>query len=436
MRWYHWLATWFILFCFMLMMSDAESATLNARSCERSEVRGQADKAKDGDTVVIPKGECRWSAPIEVRNKALWVRGQGWDKTRIIIDGKKRDGLSFRCDQTVHGIRVSGIGFLNIPDDRKSENRGLALRGKCRDYQVHDNRFKGFSHAGIYAQATLSGGFQTGVIYKNLFEDIWDPINRRGYGTEVVGDGESAWNRWPLKDPPVVPPEDGDMVYMEDNIYDMMKHPVASNNGARYVFRHNLIKEARQDAASIDAHGNTRKGSSWWWGTRQYMIYNNQSRISERHWSCVGIRGGDGVIYDNFCQKENLEIRLWNEHTNPDAGYKCTYPCPFQIRALYIWDNTRDGGTPARVGLWKPEYEKVLKEGRDYHLKKLAGYTPYPYPHPLRGDGEPDPGPPPLGETTVQLIVRICQGDVCLDHVLREGGEALETGLIPELKGP
>ncbi len=232
-----------------------------------------------------------------------------------------------------------------------------------------DSKFTRFTFSAIYVGDSPG---QRGVIYRNNFIDNYAPaLANLGYGVVVYGGG--AW--------PALDLGSQNAVFVEDNYFSGNRHNIASNNGSVYVFRYNTVvgTDAAKDYAMTDAHGVSSSPR----GSRSYEIYNNSysTNISgglQR--SAIGIRGGDGVIFNNTAPASiSRTIELMTE------GFSCgSYPGPDQIRSLYIWNNSAnpqngytsngiDNTCPSSIGL-----------NRDYFLSPRPGYTPYTYPHPLR----------------------------------------------------
>ena len=354
------------------VVSVAYGATVTARSGTRGDIIDAINRARSGDTVRIPGGSHSISSPIEV-HKSIVLEGAGTksEGTRL---RSGNDIFRFKCSGSMK-VEVSGITFVGKGGGSNTSNKGagIELENGCKDFRIHHARFERFGHAGIVVR-----GRSRGVIDHNHFENIalWykGKVNELlwlGYGVEVIGDGNKAWDRVPLFKLTL---GTADVVFMEDNVFRRTKHSVAANNGAQYVFRHNLVDDTLRSGAGIDAHG----WEAWEAGTRSYEIYNNT--LTKGNWACMSIRGGDGVIWGNTCRGAQNTINMWNGDTGKNGqGSKCRYPCRHQTRDLYIWDNEPSG---TLVNLIRGT-DKIVKKDRDYHLKKKPGYTPYQYPHPV-----------------------------------------------------
>lgn len=359
--------------------ADAPSGFIAASSGSAQDLQAAIDRAQPGDIVVIPAGVFDFSGQVFARDD-IHLRGMGRDRTVLV----KRDDLTewnamitVDCATgepfTFSGITLQGRGRFIQGDSKKRgpvRDQGLYLQGKCKDFQIYDSRFTKFSRAGIQMLGNAGSvrGNARGVIYENEFIDNWYP--NLGYGVEVVGH-QNSWET-PLELGTV------NAVVMEDNVFERNRHTIAANNGARYVFRHNLIFDNYADAAAIDAHGL----AAWPSGSRSYEIYENTISNSVRRWAGVGVRGGDGVIFNNRMAGVTNGIMLLVERYKDGLEY----PVQHQIRDLWIWNNEVEGKRIRKVDFWSRQKHapELIAEGRDYHLAIKPGYEPLTYPHPLR----------------------------------------------------
>ena len=84
----------FSFLCFLnlclLITPTAHAATINATSCNSSDVQAAITAAVDGDTVQIPAGTCTWTSGITV-TKSIAIIGAGENQT--IISDEVPDGF-------------------------------------------------------------------------------------------------------------------------------------------------------------------------------------------------------------------------------------------------------------------------------------------------------------------------------------------------------
>jgi len=310
------------------------------------------------DTVTIPGGVNVTGAGIgntilrQIEpapfNKMFYVDGSNGKQTRI--SGIQFEGNVTSADDDV-GASI-GVYIVEVIDFRIDHCKftdfpnmaiGVGVSGmhrQCRgviDHNDFDNPYKD-----IYGGSWAYGIIVTGGAY------VWhDNIN------DFLGKYETA-------------PSDSPVVYIEDNNFSRCRHAIASNQGAWYVARYNTIREERPpNFGSIDVHGSSGATAP---GGRGLEAYNNTiiGSVDYDYADAFWIRGGGGVIYDNTMQNIEHGIGLYRDSEIP----------AYQVKDLYIWDNTMDGGT--LIDNYAGYTEDV-----DYFLYEKPGYTPYIYPHPL-----------------------------------------------------
>jgi hypothetical protein len=326
--------------------------------------------ARPAATVKIPAGCYSVEKSIEIP-PGLTVLGAGVEKTIIYRHPGKclnSKGQIFlikgqKGSDTAGTTRISGIAFVGItaPDD-KGWDYGVNLRNVL-DFRLDNCFFDRFGFAGVSA-----AGKSRGVIDHCLFVDNFKKaINNVGYGVVVMGE-----NVWPKK----CVPGSADAVFIEDCQLIGSRHAVASNAGAHYVFRHNLI-QGNVNSQAIDAHG---MGYGSKCGTRMIEVYRNRIEKPGDRRMAMMIRGGDGLIFENTIKGYKQAIVLCLEFGTPPK-LKKSYPARDQIRDMWAWKNTSNG-RPVRPTIFH-NAKNFIKLDRDYHLKPRPGYQPYTYPHPL-----------------------------------------------------
>lgn len=415
-----------------------KESVVKAASCSRADIQSAIDKARSGDVVEVPAGQCDWPdrAIATVLKKSLWIRGAGKDKTRIrrgfyINDSNTSEfdraliGLFvFRCDATTR-VRFSDLTLEGNGTESTFSNEdgtfshivasdyGVKLFA-CRDFRIHDARFTRFGYAGVEVNSqSLTGSPQDtqGLIDHNEF--IGNLRHGWGYGVDVNG-----VKNWPA-------PEYGSAhnVFIESNYFEDNRHNVAAGYGARYVFRHNeqVTTLRASNWGMVDAHGRTSRakddnGQPKTRGTRSFEVYRNVFRMKgipsgTPGMSATGpsIRGGDGAIFENVFDLGNR----WTggPHSGDPIGIYVTiesdysdgtclrppveYPTEDQTTDLYIWGNTDyQGKANNNVSTGGDNWNRCdafIKKDCDYHFGPRPGYQPYAYPHPLQKQAWPTP---------------------------------------------
>ncbi len=338
-----------------------------ASSTSYDDVLTAVNSASVGETVFIPPGTSDWGVNTLTVPGGISIIGAGSENTiikRTLSTSKyliQFDGSNGLANE------LQGIAFEGHYNNDAVYGNGVAFTKGCIDFKVSNCKFSGFVNAAL----TIGySNVQRGVIYSNEFINNYDEaIKNLGYAVVVYGD--DVWLTLELGTE--------NAVFVEDNIFSGNRHHIASNNSSRYVFRYNSVEHTDlvKNYAMTDVHGR----SSSPMGSRSYEIYNNNytTTVSQTR-TAIGIRGGDGVIFNNTCSKDIYRtIELWTE------GFSCgAYPGINQIRSLYIWRNDSHDEHGMTVNGIANQCEVSIKKDRDYFLMEKPGYTPYTYPHPLR----------------------------------------------------
>jgi hypothetical protein len=350
----------------VLTNSLVSGPVVNAASCSASAVSSAVNSVASGGTVNIPAGDCNWGTTQVNVPAGIYLHGAGKDVTTIRRVGTVSNNnylIAFNCSNGKQAI-LSDMTLMGNYNPAIQDN-GLGLMQGCVDFKVFNSKFTHFIFSGLYVGSTER---QRGVIYNNDFIDNYrTEVHNLGYGIVVYGGG--TWPALELGSP--------NAVFAEDNYFSGNRHNIASNNGSRYVFRHNVViaNDADKDFAQTDAHGKSSSPR----GSRSWEIYNNTysaNLTSGRERTSIGMRGGDGVAFNNTMTSNiayPIEIQV--------EGFSCgAWPGPDQIRSAYFWNNSTNG-IPYGI---RNDCTSSLKLGRDYFVTARPGYVPYTYPHPQR----------------------------------------------------
>jgi len=344
--------------------------TIHANSCQFGDVELAVRTAVEGTTVVIPAGDCSWGTHQLNVPGGMFIQGAGADATTIRRVGDVTNSIYLIAFDCTNGKRAkfSNIGLVGNGNGA-IQDKGLGLLHGCVDFTVSHSKFSNFVFSAVYVGDSSR---QRGVISKNDFVDNYSAsLANLGYGVVVYGGGD-----WPA-----LTLGSQNAVFVEDNNFSGNRHNIASNNGSVYVFRHNNVvgQDPAKDFAMTDAHGL----SSSQVGSRSVEIYDNHYSVNLKHGlqrTAIGIRGGDGVIFNNTVGagiSRAIELSL--------EGFTCgIYPGPYQIRSLYIWNNSFSANSEKfSEGIDNTDCPVSIALGRDYFLHAKPGYIPYAYPHPL-----------------------------------------------------
>ncbi|MFP4013477.1 MAG: right-handed parallel beta-helix repeat-containing protein, partial [Chitinispirillaceae bacterium] len=375
---------WMILILLVTAFSS-QARIVNARSGSRTDVQTALNDARIGDTVKIPAGNFVFNNGVSVPG-GITIMGAGRDKTTLRRTHSSSSWMfNVNCSNgerfVLTGLTIEGIS--------PTMSRGIKLTNHCKDFRIYDNSFIRLNDRAIEIH-----GNTRGVIDHNTF------IDNEPTAVVIFGDGDAAWER-PLT------LGSKEAVYVEDNYFEQIHvddptrvHHIASNNGSRYVFRYNRVKDGHINGNVVDAHGN-----KFYWprGSRSYEVYENHFQIGHR-WAGMNFRGGDGVVFNNVMEGSLVSpIHLLYEGRD---GSCSNYPCVDQIRQLHIWNNTYNGDE-AEVYNRHPQ---TVKLNRDYFLSACEEYVPYRYPHPLTLSSPITPAVTPQNRASAAVKTLALQG--------------------------
>lgn len=391
----------------------AEGQTIDALSCEQGDVQAAVDAAGDGDTVVVPAGQCTWTTPaacdsrvecagVHIPGTSITLQGAGAEST--IIQSDIPEGWAhatvFADTQEGKPVRITGFTFTNIIAP------AVSIAGPDRSFRVDHCDITPLADNWVVAIGVVSRAY--GVV---------DHCTLADSEVIVLPDEDDAWNR-PLT------LGTAHAVYIEDCTFTnsgSINDVVDGRSGARFVYRYNTLTNME-----LHLHGIEGGGSR---GTHSYEFYENTG-ICDGSVNCYRmayLRGGTGVLFNNTWTGDWSSGGLMVVHqcvyTDSCTGFKACdrYPCHDQIGRttdhdgdtiqdlvpLLEWDNTIDG---VDVDLTVqddtyPEMADYIQEGRDYYNDTVTydpttgcydtsfsadngdvvhlRYKPYVYPHPL-----------------------------------------------------
>jgi hypothetical protein len=398
------------------LAQSLQAATINSASCGQNDVQTAVNSASDGDTVMIPAGECSWITPtsqtpsVLVHNKGITIQGAGIGQTVIHDETDLSwNETPFRIDITSgKPFRITGLTIIGQGVSTYDSFAVISLYGSGNHFRVDHIRFDDIAGRSI----SISG-----KIYGLI--DHCEFIQPNGQGVHISDDrgspqGSTAWEE---------PMSYGtaDAVFIEDSLFQWGSGADGTTdcgNGGRYVFRHNTVS-----GIMAGNHGMESKPRS----CMQMEIYDNTFLPSSHNvYVAIHSRGGSAVIFNNtITGNYQLDIGITNYRSCCYAGAACTpspdppygtcngddpldgntppkstykgWPCKDQIgrgtsqasHPLYVWNNTKNGSAADVTvynnwaGCIDPQPSDHIKENRDYFMTPKPDYTPYTYPHPL-----------------------------------------------------
>ncbi len=284
--------------------ASAEGATIQAGGCSQSQVVSAINSAKDGDTVVVPAGNCTWTSTVTIDGKSITLQGAGIDAT-VITDGIDSGGgakpvlLSWITKNT--GLsRLTGFTFNGGSTGGKSWTTIVAFYGSTASLRIDHNKIIPTRVKGMEVS-----GYLRGVIDHNYWQ-----LDRGWFsqGLEIhhpnwgdVGDfGDNSWAQ---------PTNFGSSQFMfvEDNQFvSSGGHVYATDGwmGQRVVYRRNTFTNS-----TWANHGTETSGR--WRSARASEVYQNTFVVNTdggSDWSlgafpsAIGSRGGTSIVFDNNTQ--------------------------------------------------------------------------------------------------------------------------------------
>ncbi len=332
-----------------------------------------------GGVVFVPPGEWAWDQADQVIVTAdgVTLLGAGPGHT-LLYRRTSVDGGAFFQARGVRDLRISGLRFRGVETyGNRDTDYGVWLVD-ATDFRVDHCAFSLLGFAGVRTEGACRG-----VVDHCRFSEHYKPaLGSHGYGVVVYGTG--AHTGAPFGSP--------EATFVEDCEVRLCRHAVTANKGARYVFRHNLVRR-NTHANAIDALGQeySSKDSV---GTEWIEVYGNV--VERPHLEdgdsplkyAVRIRGGGGLVFENTFADAEEGVRV-DEFTPQDTG------------PVYVWGNElqRDPRSGQRPG-----YCAETEDSSGVLCPRVAtadavrppadgvpvvfeaapeGYAAAPYPHPL-----------------------------------------------------
>ena len=344
----------------LLLPSLVSAATINAASCNQTDVQSAIDSSQDGDIIMIPAGNCVWTDDATL-GKDITLQGAGTGQTIISRPG---DNIFYTSGESANGFRVTGIEFRSCTQCFYLDGTGIPKEA-AKDFRIDNCKFKD----ALVAFETDGGS--RGVLDHNIFED--------SYGARIYGSNDASAT-FPFS----LGTENA--VFFEDNIITVsagasLDHFIASNSGSHYVIRHNSFTYDSSLWDVIDAHGYCEVAGR---GSFTWEVYNNTFTLPDSLNRVMRFRGGQGVVHDNIFLSSAPSYPIVVTDYMTCSGSSCVdtcsgYPCKDQITASYFWNNKFEN----MVLNVTNDCPDVIQENRDYWNSEMPGYTSFTYPHPL-----------------------------------------------------
>ena len=457
------------IFC-LVGAFDADAATINATSCSKAGVTMAYNAASNGDTIVVPAGNCSssnvWTSALTI-SKQVTIQGAGIDTTIIGLSG---NGPVFRI--YANNVRLTGFTFDCKNQD--TTDQGFVQIGTTSsttacdnvytivDFRVDHNRFINCAPSplpsdGVTGWSAISAsGYVYGVIDNNTFD------NCNGECLDIGADGTGNKPSSPLSLARSL--EYGGYangtIYIEDNTWNYntainpgdygAENAIDGNSGSRWVMRYNTFNIAsnsrvqaiisnHETCATRSCDGATQGDV----GSLMMEIYGN--KVYNSGGSGFGFgefvtqRGGRALVYSNTIYTKDSDdsniVRLSNLRSYHRPGCNAQTArgysqychesdgsgliteglqggnlvfgsCLEQINNSYVWGNKTVGGAD------KNGVGILTGTAPDYSLSDIQSYAQRPQNWQYRNDGTaysytPYPYPHPLrGESQTLLPPR------------------------------
>jgi hypothetical protein len=313
---------------------SSRAETIDAVSCNQSDVQSTIHEAASGDTVNVPAGSCVWGNGEEVIisgnyaypsiniDKALTLMGHstiisGTDEGYFIVFSP----ADFSQNPP---LRITGFTF-----DGSGARAGIFFTYSSSDSTIQDgirvdhNVFRNMNGQSIW----ING--QRGVIDNNSFLNVPYPFRF------ASGNSEDWWNSWEG----IVFGEENNNMYVEDNIFEIGEIVTDCQYGNRYAFRYNTITVSAATYPMFDMHGN--QGTGYMWACFGGEIYGNEIHMVEGQ--LLDQRAGKTVVHHNAAIGATgsawaVKVReeVWDTY-NPSTNVQ-----PQHVSDSYYWNNRED----------------------------------------------------------------------------------------------
>jgi hypothetical protein len=228
--------------------TEANAATIKAATCARADVLAAYTAAVNGDTILVPAGNCdssnQWSSYLTIQ-KEIVIQGAGAGATSI---GISNGSAGFQVQAS--NVRITGITFdCNYTN---TSNAGIIRVGSSAanptyvyaNFRIDNN---------IFNQCGASGGDTTGREALTLFGYIYGVIDHNTFNDcngeclNICADAVRGTTR---------SVEFGQYsngtVFVENNIFNanrsgiLYENTIDGNSSQRFTFRYNVINVRRR----------------------------------------------------------------------------------------------------------------------------------------------------------------------------------------------
>jgi hypothetical protein len=322
---------------------------IRAASPSYADVSAAVSAAVPGDTIIVPAGTATWSSQLVI-TKSVSLIGAGIGQTIITSGflGTEFNSNNFIIYYNVENdpiktFRVSGFTFdggglcepLRIDNQSDDGSEARIRIDHCTFQNIGSNK-------AMY--------WQWGTVYGVVDNCIFNPndtatIPPRARCIFVLGNNGVSWTHTAYDF------GDANNLYFEDCIFYWQSMPFQGGGGGRYAIRHcifNYIGIQSGTAWGLDNHGNYLGGNYSGFGVE---VYDNTWNMNGYSINLIDMRGGKGLIYNNYFQNASLIVaKVREEGSTAFRGHDKNNPPsinpinrqPQHLSDFYIWNTYRN----------------------------------------------------------------------------------------------
>ena len=288
----------------------AEAQTINAASCNASDVQAAFNAVSSSTTTVnIPAGTCEWGAPVTLTvpsgSSALSIIGAGnqtttggGDATVIVDDyGNSNPLLSITVTGTSSRFRMAGVTFEGGSGSIKY-NGIVSITGNSPNVRVDHSHFDDETYNPIEASSMIQFlGCTYGVVDHSIFDGPSNGVSNavRAYNSgtcygDSLGIGDQSWAHSTSLG-------SSNFLFMENNVFNNGASDDCTDGG-RFVSRFNTFNTTTP-APTIQTHPTGGAGRIR--GCRAWEVYENQFDAAANNYmnTALWISSGTGVVWGN-----------------------------------------------------------------------------------------------------------------------------------------
>jgi hypothetical protein len=312
------------------------AATIPATSCNQADVQAAINSASDGDTVMVPVGDCTWSSTVTIPDtKGLSIIGAGVGNTKITGTANPKFNIHIAAGLSTF-TRISGIEFYSA-DYQAINIQQTTLWGARSSGRYRIDHCKFNNHKGMRISGNAYGVIDNCTFYRDgdgLYGYWFWTEGRTGMTSATANSADTGYQDW--SDPldfggPYAH-------YVEDCSFTFTTLSSTQNwmdgrGGGRQVFRHNTVVNGR--IGWHDCCASYRRGylSFEWYDNVFIFEVATGNPLNDG-------RGATGIIYGN-----KISFYDYQGPGTPFYWPNPVYRYPTVGGCQIPWDNPCDSAT-------------------------------------------------------------------------------------------